>query len=124
MNDNQSIVGTDRIIIPDYSQSTPDYSSLEKIVETLLDEGGILLRFLDIITLGQVDRQTFEQRATPFSKRVGNLLKVSVLMKDIGDLDDVFIRKMDFIPGPALIIIPDELQVFDDLINVHLTRLV
>ena len=45
-------------------------------------------------------------------------------MKDIGDLDDVFIRKMDFIPGPALIIIPDELQVFDDLVNVHLTRLV
>lgn len=44
-------------------------------------------------------------------------------MKDIGYLDDVFISKMDFIFGPLLIIITDELQVLDDLINVHLTRL-
>ena len=43
-------------------------------------------------------------------------------MKDIGYLDDVFISKMDFIFSPLLIIITDELQVFDDLINVHLTR--
>ena len=30
---------------------------------------------------------------------------------------------MDFIFGPLLIMIADELQVFDDLVNVHLTRL-
>lgn len=68
LNDNQSIVGTNRIIIPDYSQSTPDYSSLQKVVETLLDLVGILLIFLDIIALRQADRQTIEHRATPFSK--------------------------------------------------------
>ena len=82
------------------------------------------MRFLDIITLRQVDRQTIEHRATPFSKRVGDLPKVPVFVKDIGYLDDVFISKMDFIFGPALIIITDELRVFNDLINVHLTRFV
>ncbi len=45
-------------------------------------------------------------------------------MKDVSYFDDVFVRKMHFIFGTLLIIISDELQIFDNLVNVHLTRLV
>lgn len=45
-------------------------------------------------------------------------------MKDISYLDDTFVREVDFVLGPMPVIVSDKLQVFNDLINVHLTRLV
>ena len=43
-------------------------------------------------------------------------------MKNSGYLGDVFVCKMGFISSSLPIIITDELQIFDDLINVHLPQ--
>ena len=44
-------------------------------------------------------------------------------MKDISYLDDTFVREVDFVLGPMPVIVSDKLKVFNDLINVHLTKL-
>ena len=114
MNGNQSIAGADRILIP-------DYSSLQKVVETLLDLVGNLLRILYVVSLGRFDGKTFEQYATPFREGAINSSEIPILTKDTGDFYDVFCGEMLLVLfGSFHIIVPDELQILNDLIEIRL----
>ena len=62
----------------------------EKVVETLLDLIGNLLRILDIVSLWRFNGKTLEQCATPFRERVINSSEIPILMKDTGNLYNVF----------------------------------
>ena len=80
----------------------------EKVVETLLDLVGNLLRILDVVSLGRFEGKTFEQYATPFREGVIN---------SSGDFYDVFCGEMLLVLfGSFHIIVPDELQILNDLV--------
>ena len=62
----------------------------EKVVETLLDLIGNLLRILDIVSLWRLNGKTLEQCATPFCERVIHSPEIPILMKDTCDFYDMF----------------------------------
>ena len=89
----------------------------EKVVETLLDLVGNLLRILYVVSLGRFDGKTFEQYATPFREGVINSSEIPILTKDTGDFYDVFCSEMLLVLfGSFHIIVPDELQILNDLV--------
>ena len=89
----------------------------EKVVETLLDLVGNLLRILDVVSLGRFEGKTFEQYATPFREGVINSSEIPILTKDTGDFYDVFCGEMLLVLfGSFHIIVPDELQILNDLV--------
>ena len=89
----------------------------EKVVETLLDLVGNLLRILYVVSLGRFDGKTFEQYATPFSERIIHPSEVFIFTKDTGDFYDVFCSEMLLVLfGSFHIIVPDELQILNDLV--------
>ena len=89
----------------------------EKVVETLLDLVGNLLRILDVVSLGRFEGKTFEQYATPFREGVINSSEIPILTKDTGDFYDVFCSEMLLVLfGSFHIIVPDELQILNDLV--------
>ena len=91
----------------------------EKVVETFLDLVGNLLRILYVVSLGRFDVKTFEQYATPFREGVINTSEIPILTKDTGDFYDVFCGEMLLILfGSFHIIVPDELQILNDLVEV------
>ena len=93
----------------------------EKVVETFLDLVGNLLRILDVVSLGRFDGKTFEQYATPFREGVINSSEIPILTKDTGDFYDVFCGEMLLVLfGSFHIIVPDELQILNDLIEIRL----
>ena len=93
----------------------------EKVVETLLDLVGNLLRILDVVSLGRFEEKTFEQYATPFREGVINSSEIPILTKDTGDFYDVFCSEMLLVLlGSFHIIVPDELQILNDLIEIRL----
>ena len=93
----------------------------EKVVETLLDLVGNLLRILYVVSLGRFDGKTFEQYATPFREGVINSSEIPILTKDTGDLYDVFCGEMLLVLlGSFHIIVPDELQILNDLVEIRL----
>ena len=53
----------------------------EKVVETLLDLVGNLLRILDVVSFGRFEGKTFEQYATPFREGVINSSEIPILIR-------------------------------------------
>ena len=93
----------------------------EKVVETLLDLVGNLLRILDVVSLGRFEGKTFEQYATPFREGVINSSEIPILTKDTGDFYDVFCSEMLLVLfGSFHIIVPDELQILNDQVEICL----
>ena len=82
---------------------------------------GKLLGILDIVSLRRFKVETIEQRAAPVSERIIYPLEILVLMKDTGDFYDVFCSEMLLVLlGSFHIIVPDELQILNDLIEIRL----
>ena len=80
-----------------------------------------LLRILNVVSLGRFEGKAFEQYATPFREGVINSSGIPILTKDTGDFYDVFCSEMLLVLfGSFHIIVPDELQILNDLIEIHL----
>ena len=82
---------------------------------------GNLLRILDVVSLGRFEGKAFEQYATPFREGVINSSEIPILTKDTGNFYDVFCSEMLLVLfGSFHIIVPDELQILNDLIEIRL----